>query len=555
MKDPYASKPWLKHYDKHVPAKLKYPNKPWVVLFTEVVEKVKDRVAIYYAGVPIPYTELDAMSNKFANFLKEKGLKQGDVVGIQLPNMPANYISIIGALKAGCVISGISPLLTEKEMEFQLNNAGAKALVAMDALWGKITPVLPKTGVKMVALTSGTDFLPSANKAQGEITSVPGISVHNYMDILATMPATPLALNMDINRNIMLQYTGGTTGVPKGAEIIDRGFVTDACQLARWFDTDKNIGTEVFLSAFPLYSIAGAALAFWHLMLGSTVIAFPNPRDFAGLAAVIEKHKPTCMCNVPTILMELLKLPAFRKIDFSFLKWCISGGAPFPPEFMGDLESVIGKGKLVESLGMTECGPFISATPLYGKKILGSVGLPVPDTEAKVLDPATGAVVPQGETGELIVKGPQTFARYHNMPEETANTLRDGWVYTGDIVRMDEEGYFYVVDRLKDMVNVSGLKVFTRELDDLICQHPDVAGAASVGIPDPNRPGSEIVVAAVVLKQGVEKTDNTSKSISEFVRQRAATYKVPKKIVFMEKLPTSSIGKILKRELREMMKK
>jgi long-chain acyl-CoA synthetase len=289
---------------------------------------------------------------------------------------------------------------------------------------------------------------------------------------------------------------------------------------------------------------------------GCTQIAIPNPRDLDFIIAAIKKYKPNAIGNVPTLFMELMKKETFRKLDFSWLEWCGSGAAPFPPEYIREFENIVGKGKLVEVCGMTETSPITTALPLYGMKVPGSVGIPLPDTEAKLVDPETGLIVPVGEPGEFVAKGPQVFTiGYHEKPEETANTLRDGWIYTGDICQMDENGYFYVVDRMKDMVNISGFKVFTRQVDDVLMEHPDIDMAATIGLPDPERPGSEIVVSALVLKPGREQSDAMREKIGQYMKEKVAPYKVPKRIEFMDKLPTSAVGKILKRELRAMLSK
>lgn len=563
MNDPYASKPWLKHYDKHISDKLTYTNKLYSDLFSEAVGKVRNRVAIYYHGLPVTYDQLDKMSNKFANFLNAQGAKQGDVVGINLPNVLANYISIIGILKAGCVVSGVSPLLTPKEIEFQLNNSGVKILVTIDALWGNVRQTIGKTGVKAVAFVNVTDFISPAKVVLGkllkkipkfDVTPVAGLPMHSFMDILKNSSDTAPVLKMDNDANCMIQYTGGTTGLPKGAIITHKNFVSMLNQLSTWFDC--KMGQDVMLLAFPLFHMAGLCITMWGLSQGSTMIAVPNPRDYDSFIKSIKKYKPTIMTNVATLYIDLLtKKPEFSKCDFSNLSWCFTGAMSMPPEYFKKLEAIVGENKLIEGLGMTETSPLITMGPRYGKKKIGSVGLPVCDTEIKVVDPVTKEVLPVGESGELIVKGPQVFYKgYLNMPEETANTLRDGWIYTGDIVRMDEDGYVFVSDRLKDMVNVSGFKVFTRELDDLITEHPAVNMAATIGLPNPERPGSEMVVTAVVLKPGFEKSEENKSSIIEHVKKNAAPYKVPKMIVFMDQLPTSAVGKILKRELREMLK-
>ncbi|MCX6001351.1 MAG: AMP-binding protein, partial [Chloroflexi bacterium] len=522
-------------------------------MYRENFPKFKDMVAIHYAGTAISFTQLERMSNQFANFLMKQGLKKGDVVGVNLPNVPAYYISVLGTLKAGCVLSGVSPLLTQRELEYQLNNSGAKVLVAMDLLWGNVGAIIAKTGVKAVAMVGIADFLPSDKPAAtGALPSVPGITIKHFLEILKEMPDTDPKVKISPDDPALMQYTGGTTGPSKGAVLTHKNMVHHITQLVVWLD--YKMGKSVILSAFPLFHQAGLGVSMWSMACGQTQIAVANPRDLAGIIQMAKTYKPTAFCNVPTIYIELVRMPAFKVLDFSNVQYFLSGAAPFPPEYIKDFEAVVGEGKVCEGLGMTETSPLSCVSPCYGKKKAGSVGLPFPDVQIKIIDPVTNEIVPIGEAGELVAKGPQVFPLgYHNMPEETAHTLRDGWIYTGDIARMDEDGYVWVVDRLKDMVNVSGYKVFTRELDDIICEHPAVAMAATIGIPDPKRPGAEMVATAVVLKPGVEKSEATRTSILDFIKEKEAPYKVPKKIEFMDQLPLSAVGKILKRELRSIM--
>lgn len=555
MQDPYAGKPWLKFYDSHVPEKLDYPRRLYPDLFREAVAVAGDKAAIHYVGTTLTFSELDTMSNRFAHFLREHGMQPGDVVGVNLPNVPAYYIAIVGILKSGCVLTGVSPLLTQRELEYQLNDSGAKALVAMDLLWGNVGAVISKTRVKTIAYVGIADFLPSDKPAApAALPSVPGIAIHSFSDIIKNLSAAAHELHMDPDAGCLMQYTGGTTGPSKGAVLTHRNMVSQLTQLAVWFDS--KIGETVMISAFPLFHQAGLALAMWCMAQACAQIAVANPRDLASVIGLIKAYKPNVMVNVPTMFIELSRQDAFRELDFSGLKYCVSGAAPFPPEYIKAFESIVGEGKVIEVLGMTETSPVLTSLPLNGRKKIGSAGIPLPDTEIKVVDPVTKEILPQGESGEFVARGPQVFTRgYHNKPEETANTLRDGWIYTGDIVYMDEDGYVWMVDRLKDMVNVSGYKVFTRELDDIISTHPDVAMAATVGVPDPVRPGSEMVATAIVLRPGIEKNDSTRAGIIDFIKSKEAPYKVPKRIEFMDSLPTSAVGKILKRELREMMKK
>jgi long-chain acyl-CoA synthetase len=552
MYDPYASKPWLKFYDPHVPAKLDYPRKTYPELFREAVERDPDAPALHYGGISLTFAELDRMSDRFAGFLQSLNTQPGDVVGVNLPNVPAYYISILGILKVGCVLSGVSPLLTPRELKYQLNDSGAKVLVAMDLLWGNVGPVIAETGVRAVAVAGVADFLPSEGpSAPWELPTIPGLSIYWYADILKDFPASPLPVPLDPDDNCLIQYTGGTTGLPKGATLTHRNMVHHIHQTTTWRSPAK----AVMLTAFPLFHQAGLFVAMYAMACGCSQVAVPNPRDLPAVIEGMKKHQPSDIFNVPTLYIELSRQPAFREMDFGKVLHCTSGAAPFPLEYIKEFESLVGRGKVIEVFGMTETSPVLTSQPIYGRKKPGSIGIPLPDTEVKVVDPETKEIVPQGEPGELVAKGPQVFTKgYHNRPEETANTLREGWIYTGDIVRMDEDGYFWVVDRLKDMVNVSGFKVFTRELDEVLSEHPAVAMAASVGIPDASRPGSEIVATAVVLKSGVPKNEETRNDIIAFVRAREAPYKAPKRLVFMDQLPLSPIGKVLKRELRENLK-
>jgi long-chain acyl-CoA synthetase len=561
MDDIYSKKPWLKFYDPHVPEHLTYNNKAYARLFIEIAELLPRRAAVNYMGRSLTFAQLDALSNRFARFLIDRGLKPGDRVGVNLPNIPAYYIAIVGIMKAGCVLSGVSPLLSAKELEYQLNDSGAKVLVTLDLLFGRAAEVVAKTPVKTVLVAGIADFLPPVKKflgtllkkiPTGPVGPIEGVLVSRYLDAISAMPDTRVEQKVDLGAPALMQYTGGTTGPPKGALLTHANLVCHIAQIKAWMKLE--IGHDKVLSAFPLFHQAGLFIGMMSMALGFTQVAIPNPRDIDFIIKAIGKEKPNGIVNVPTIFLELLKRPAFRALDFSPVDWFVSGAAPFPPEYINEFEQVVGEGKLIEVVGMTETTPVLTSLPRFGKKKAGSVGIPYPDTQIRLIDPETGKPAPQGEPGELVAKGPQVFTLgYHNKPEETANTLRDGWIYTGDVCTMDEDGYFYVVDRLKDMVNVSGFKVFTRTVDDTLMEHPDIDMAATVGLPDPNKPGSEIVATAIVLKPGVEKSQAEREKILAYMKEKVAPYKVPKRIDFMDTLPTSAVGKILKRELRKQM--
>jgi acyl-CoA synthetase (AMP-forming)/AMP-acid ligase II len=425
-----------------------------------------------------------------------------------------------------------------------------------------VQEVAERTGVRAIAVAETGDFLPTVKRLMGrllkklptgKVEPIPGIQVERVRDLLGKMPDSRVEEKVPLEAPIMMQYTGGTTGPPKGAVLSHENFVRHFHQIRVWLDS--GIGEDTLLSAFPMFHHAGLFMAKVCLLGGLTQVAIPNPRDLDFIISAIEKYRPTGIGNVPTVFLELLKKPAFRELDFSGVKWFLAGAMPFPAEYIKEFERVVGEGKLIEVFGMTETNPITTSQPRYGLKKFGSVGIPYPDTEVKLVDPETGEIVPVGEPGEFVARGPQVFtAGYHNRPEETAHTLRDGWIYTGDICKMDEDGYFYVVDRLKDMVIVSGYKVFTRTVDEILMEHPDIDVAATIGLPDPKRPGSETVAAAVVLQPGTSKDEETREQISRYMREKVAPYKVPKRIDFVDALPTSAVGKVLKRELRVMLK-
>jgi long-chain acyl-CoA synthetase len=557
MGDVYSEKPWLKNYDEGVPATLEYETKTFAEQFQETVKKYPDKIAIIYVGKEFTYRELDELSNQMAAYLIKSGLKPDDVVGLHMPNIPANYISIVAVQKAGCISTGLSPLLTAPEMAHQINDSKAKAIISVDMLFDKIAEVADETDFSTAIVTEIGEFLGFKKVLgkllkkipTGEVTPLPGKKVIRFAEALKGMPKDPVQVKRTIDDLIFIMYTGGTTGRAKGALLTQRSYMANRLQTIAYLDLTPDV---VALSAFPLFHIAGLALGGFTLTLGATQICVPNPRDTHFLIEAIGKYKPHMIVNVPTVFFELMKQPEFKELDLSNLKFCLSAAAPFPPENIAELESIIGP-NFIELYGMTETSPVMCCNPRYGKKKASSIGMPLPDTEFKLIDPGTGELAPPGEPGEIAIRGPQLMDSYFNQPEETANAVRDGWMFTGDVARMDEDGYFYIVDRVKDMVNISGFKVFTRELDDVLAKHPDIEIAATIGIADPDRPGSERVAAAIVLKPGIEGNDAEREKIIAYMRENVAPYKMPKLIEFMSELPTSGVGKVLKRELKDIL--
>jgi long-chain acyl-CoA synthetase len=562
MDDVYSSKPWLKSYDKHVPPTITdYPQISCAEAMREAFDGVPDRMALNYMGTSISFREFDTYSNQFAHFLISQGCRAGDVVGVHLLNVPASFFAAIGIQKAGCVFTGISILLTAEELEYQLNDSGAKILLTFDFNFETVKKAVVKTKVKTVVVVSIADFLPYIKKTlgtllkkipTGEIHSLPNIEVVRFLKAIEGRPKDLVNVKMKPDDPCLMMYTGGTTGPPKGAVLTQANVVCHMKQMRTWTGFN-NIGEHTIASAFPLFHQAGNFLSLWAIAMGASAILLTNPRDLKFMCKAMKKLKPTALINVPTLYLELMKMPEFKALDFSGYQFFVSGASPFPAESILDFEKIVGQGKVMEVYGMTETTPLITANPMRGLKKVGSVGIPMVGTEVRLVDPSTGEPVPMGQPGEIVVKGPQVFKGYHNKPEENANSFRNGWFHTGDIAEMDEDGYFFIVDRLKDMVSVSGFKVFTRVVDDILMEHPDIDMAATIGIPDPKRPGSEIVASAIKLKPGIEKSDVERKKLVDYMKERVAPYKVPKVMEFMDELPLSAVGKILKRELRHIM--
>ncbi|HPA71525.1 MAG TPA: AMP-binding protein [Spirochaetota bacterium] len=560
MSDAYSEKPWLKHYDTHVPPALAYDEKCFADMFAEVVRTYPDKTALIYLGSRLSFREVDLLANRLANFFIASGLKPDDVVGLHLPNIPAHYIGVLAAQKAGCVTTGLSPLLTAHEMEHQLRDSGTKIILTVDVLFSKIAEAAGGAPFSTVVVSEIADFLPGVKRVLGKllkkiptapVTPLPGKTIRRFADVMKQSSQEAVSVPRRFDDMIFMMYTGGTTGPAKGAVITQRSYMSNRQQVLGWLDLKAD---DIALSAFPMFHIAGLALGGFSLTKGITQICVPNPRDSHFLIESLKKYRPTFVVNVPTVYFELLKKPEFRALDLKgHLKWCLSAAAPFPAENIKELESIIGAGNFIELYGMTEMSPVMICNPRFGTKKAGSIGMPMPDTEVRLVDPETGQAAKVGDPGEVVIRGPQLMRGYHGKPEETANAVRDGWMHTGDVGRMDDDGYFYLVDRVKDMVIVSGFKVFTREIDEVLAKHRDVLMAAAIGLPDPERPGSERVGCAVVLREGVAKSEEEKEKLRAYLREEVAPYKVPRVIEFMDELPTSGVGKILKRELKKIM--
>ena len=544
-------KPWFAFYPKQVPRSIDYPNITLSEALKQSARNFPDIPAIIYFGRSISYRELDEMVDRFAAALQDLGVKKGDRVGIQLPNIPQFVIAFYGALRAGAICVACSPLYKARELEHQLNDAGVENLVCMDTLYPIVQEIRERSKLRNVIATSPRDYLPPLLKTLSPLKGVKSYKCPGAIDFLSIMKhePNPKPVLVKPDELALLQYTGGTTGVPKGAMITHRNLVVNAAQCE--VELPIRRGIDVNVTALPLFHIFGMTCAMnAPVLTGTTMLMIPDPRDPKGILNTISKYKATTFCSVPTMYVALINMPDIKKYDLSTVRACMSGAAPLPVEIQKKFEQLTG-GRLVEGYGLTESSPVSHVNPLDDpkKNRPGSIGIPVPDTDAKIVDLETGTKdLKPNEVGELVIKGPQVMQGYWNKPDETKNTLRDGWLFTGDIAKMDEDGYFYIVDRKKDMIDVSGLKVWPREVEEVLYEHPAVNEAAVVGIPDAYR--GETVKAYVSLKPGYQGKV-TEEDIIKFCREKIATYKAPRSVEFRDSLPKTLVGKILRRTLRE----
>ncbi len=570
-KKPYSSKIWLKSYDDHVKPEIEIEVYSLAEMVKRTVEKYPDSLCYDFQGSCATFKEAEKLINSFANFLVENGVKKGDRVGINMPNLPQFIVSLFGTFVAGCAASGINFLLSSNEIRYQLKDSGAVAIITLDAFYEeRVREALQsgETDVKIVITTSVADVLDlePAMKEQlikigrlpyGKVDPIEGIKYVTYNEIIENYPSDkPPEVQIEPDDVLLLQYTGGTTGPSKGAILTHKNLISMLQMVFHWFETDANPGKDIYISGFPFFHLAGLQFCIQSVYNAATQILVPDPRDVAYMSNKMIEYQGRIklMYNVPTLYMMLLQNRKFkRKIDFSSLIGCISGAAPFPTESIKEFEAVVGKGKVIEGYGMTEASPAVTMNPVLGKKKIGTVGVPFPNTEVKLVDVTDRSKeVPLGEAGEIAIRGPQIFQGYWNKPKETEHALQDGWFYSGDVGIMDEDGYLKIVDRTKDMIIVSGFKVFSVEVDDKINEHPAIELCSSVGLPDPDRPGSEIVKLYVLLKKGYEVSEETKSDILKFAQEKLAKYKIPKIIEFVEEMPLTSVGKVDKKLLRKM---
>jgi long-chain acyl-CoA synthetase len=547
--------PWVKFYEPGIPETLTYPSLTLDAVLAETARKFPDHPALRFFGKKITYAELDALASRFAHGLLGLGVKKGDRVALMLPNIPQMVIAYYGTLRAGAVAVATNPLYHSHEIEVQLKDSGAVALVAVDMFYPVISPVLPKTAVKHLVLCGIRDYLPfplnllypikaKLEKQWVPVKRVPPI--HDFVALVNSAAVTPLRANHAPDDIAILQYTGGTTGIPKGAVLSHRNLVVNATQCRAWL-TVRNEGEERILAVIPFFHVYGMTTAMnFGIMIGAELVLLPKFHTKEVLDT-IHKYRPTIFPGIQAMYLAIGNYVKTHKYDLTSIKAAISGAGPLMREVQDRFESLT-RSRIVEGYGLSEASPVTHANPIFGRRKNGSIGLPWPDTEAKIVDIETGTrELPSGESGELVIRGPQVMQGYWNKPDETAQTLRGGWLHTGDIAKRDEDGYFYIVDRIKDMIKTVGENVYPREVEEVLYTHPKVKEAVVVGVPHEEYLGEKIK-AYIVLKDGVTATAD---EIIAFCKVELSKFKVPKEVEFRDQLPKTLVGKVLRRVLRD----
>lgn len=548
-------RPWQKFYDEGVPKTIDYPPVPLFFFLEDAARKHPTSPCTIFKGAVTTYKEMNDLTDRLAAGLVEYGIKKGDRVGLFMPNTPQFVIAYFAVLKIGGVVVATNPLYSPREIEHQINDAGVEVMLVMSNFYNTIKQIQPKTKIRTLIVSNLKEALPPVLAFLFTLTKEKkgGFRVHLedgdvWMQELISRhkPEDRPKVEVGPEDVALFQYSGGTTGISKGAVALHRNLVANSLQIRTWMPTAID-GKEVVLMAIPLFHVYGmvAGMCFALRIAGSMVMV-PNPRDLHDVLESIQKYKASIFPGVPTLYNAINNHPDVKagKYNLNTIKACISGSAPLLRETKETFEKLTG-GKLVEGFGMSEAPTATHCNPLYGENPPGSIGLPLADIDCRIisLDDET-TEMPVGEIGELVIKGPNVMKGYHNMPTETANSLRDGWLYSGDIARMDEKGFFYIVDRKKELIKPGGYQVWPREVEEVIAANPKVLEVGVAGVSDPYR--GETVKAWVVLKP--EQTA-TEAEIKEWCADKLAKYKIPTQVEFRSELPKTTVGKILRREL------
>jgi len=556
-----TERPWLAHYDKGVPQTIEYPKAPLFHFLEDAARKYPDRACTIFKGAVISYREMNALTDHMAAALVELGVKKGDRVGIFMPNTPQFVIAYYGILKAGGVVVAVNPTYPPDEVVTPVNDANIEIMFTLTRFYKTLGKAREKSKLKTIIVSNLKETLPPVlrllftlvrEKKEGDRLTELAEGDLWMKELLAKHANSPKP-NVDISPDdtALFQYSGGTTGVPKGAVAMHRNVVANTLQIKLWMP-NLDEGKEVVLMGIPLFHVYGMVAGMNFAMSnGASMVMIPNARDLKDVLENISKFKATIFPGVPLLYNGINNHPDVKagKYNLSSIKACISGSAPLMRETKEQFEKLTG-GKVFEGYGLSEAPTATHCNPLLGENKTGSIGMPLPDVDVRIISLDDGeSILPQGEVGEIAVNGPQVMKGYHNMPTETANSLRqmkDGktWLFTGDIARMDEDGYFYIVDRKKELIKPGGFQVWPREVEEAIADHPKVLEVGVGGIPDPK--SGETVKAWIVVKPGETLTEDEVKA---FCKERLAPYKVPRHVEFRTELPKTTVGKILRREL------
>jgi long-chain acyl-CoA synthetase len=549
---------WHQFYDEGIPPNLDFESLPLSAFLERSTRDHGDATAAIFLNCRLTYRQLTDEVDRFATALAGLGVTSGTRVAIQLPNLPQTVIAFYAVLRLGGVVVMTNPLYVEREIEHQWNDAGCDVAITTDFLFAsRIAGIRSRLTVRHYIIASIPEYLRfplnllaplKLRRATPPLmaTVAEGPGIHFMRPLIKRTPPNLPAAPIDMDAPAALQYTGGTTGVAKGAILTHRNLSCNVQQVASWF-VGAQRGKEVMLGCLPFFHVFGMTVSMnFPVHAAGAMVLMPNPRDIPLMMQSIAKHRVTLFPAVPAMFNAIINAPGLEKIDLTSVASCFSGGAPLPPDVLERFEALTGS-KIVEGYGLTETSPVTHANPLNGTRKIGSIGVPFPNTDVKVVhvDDAT-TEVSAGEQGELLIKGPQVMPGYWNKPAESAAALTDGWLHTGDIARVDEDGYCFIVGRKKDMIIAGGYNIYPDEVDAVLMAHPAVHESATIGVPDPTR--GETVKSFVVLRPGHSASAD---DLIAHCRRELAAYKIPRAIAFLDELPKSSALKILRRELRE----
>jgi long-chain acyl-CoA synthetase len=550
----HSERRWLKHYPAQVSPSYEYPQNNIAHFLVQTANKYPNKDALYFMGKRMNFSQLLDASYRFAHVLQNLGVNKGDRVAIMLPNCPQAVISYYGVLLIGAVVVQTNPMYTERELEYQLMDSGAETIVTLDMFHRRVLNVQSKTKIKQLIITSIKDYLPfpinllypiKAKKEGADLSVAYSSTVISFKKALTEASNQPLFVRIDAENDIaLLQYTGGTTGLSKGVMLTHLNITSNMIQNCKWVYKAKE-AEEVFIGVLPIFHVFGMTVFMNQAVMMAGLMVLIPKFDAEAILKAISKLKGTIFPGAPTMYIGLINHPRIKEYDLSSVRVCVSGASALPQEVQERFEELTG-GKLIEGYGLTETSPVTHVNPIWDGCRNGTIGLPLPDTDAKVVNSETGEEMPVGEIGELVIKGPQIMKGYWNRPEETAQALRDGWFYTGDMATMDADGFFTIVDRKKDMIIAGGFNIYPREVEEILYQHPAVKEVVVAGIPDPYR--GETVKAYIILRADVSVTE---KELDAWCRERLAAFKVPRSYDFRDALPKTLVGKVLRRKLLE----